>query len=153
MQLSMHELDQLPRDGQAQARTSILTRHGVVGLHEGFEDAFHGLFLDADPCVLDLELNPVRVPLSLEGLDHDLDFALLRELDGVAQQVVEDLLQPNRVSQNLLRYLWVEFEDHLQSLLLGLICQQPDRLLDDVVEGQGGFLQGHFSRFDLGEIQ
>ena len=96
--LAAHELDEAPADGQAQAGAAEAPRGGGVGLRERLEQHVELLGRDADAGVAHLEAQrrPV-VPLVHEPDGHR-HLAALGELDGVADQVGEDLAQAPRVA-------------------------------------------------------
>ena len=98
---------QLAADGEAEAGAAVLARGAGVGLLEGLEDEPLLLRRDADAGVLHgegdhlLGLGQHRVigaPARRGKADANLDVAMRRELDGVGQQVLEDLLQALRVA-------------------------------------------------------
>ena len=101
------EHGQLAADGQAQAGAAVLARGAGVGLLERLEDEPLLLGRHADARVLDgegddlLGLAQHRVidaPARRGEADADIHMALRRELDGVGEQVLEDLLEPLRVA-------------------------------------------------------
>ena len=73
---------------------AVPPRGGGVGLAEAVEDVGEELGLDADAGVDDADLD-VRV----DPLQEDLDLAALgRELDGVGEEVPDDLLEAGGVA-------------------------------------------------------
>ena len=76
-----------------------------------------------------------------------------RELEGVRQQVLEDLLQPLRVGVDVRGQIDVHVGLERQVLLLG---ERPERPIDEVGEiGQRHLarLDRHLARFDLRQIE
>ena len=101
VKLSVHQLNQLPSDRQPQSGASILAGHGVISLHEGLKNALQSLLFNADACILDLKTNPAGVTLNFLRVDHDLNLTPFGELDGIADEVVEDLLKAHLVPKDL----------------------------------------------------
>ena len=90
---SVH-LDQILDDCQAEAQPAVVTRRRCVTLAEALEDVRQDVGGNALTRVAHVDLH-VAVDLA----QHDLDAAAARrELDGVAQQVPDDLLQPARIA-------------------------------------------------------
>ena len=82
-----------PRPGAAEP-----ARRRTVGLAEGFEDRVLMLERDADASVGHRELqHPVLVAIGLAPDCHE-HVTLLGELDGIADQVDEDLAQAQRIA-------------------------------------------------------
>src|SRR5690606_1618807 len=83
-------LDDLPRDPQAQAEAAVVA--GGDGALETAEDAFLVRGGDADAVVLDDDVGGFAI---LEDLDDDR--LALAVLDGVGEEVVDDLVDSKRV--------------------------------------------------------
>ncbi len=89
-----HLLGQLTANRQAQARAARAA--ATVGLGERVEQVVQLIGGDAGPCVT--HLGGEKLALAhLARAQQDLDPPRLGELQGVAHQVVEDLLQAHRV--------------------------------------------------------
>src|SRR5262249_39324156 len=91
-----------PADGEAQAGAAVAAARAAVLLLEGLEDDGLLLRLDADAGVLDgesdhraraVEREVVRAPARVGRADPERDRAALGELEGVRQQVAQDLLE------------------------------------------------------------
>src|SRR5262249_38803393 len=94
---------QLARDRQAEAGAAVLARVAAVDLAEALEDHLEVLGGNADAGVFDREA-PVRRAGDVLFGDLDVDAtAFRRELDGVAEQVDEDLRQLQAVGTKLER--------------------------------------------------
>ena len=90
------ELDDLARDGQAQAESLLLARAGGVRLAEALEDEGKELGADAAAGVDDGDVGG-----GARARQPHLDAAAFRsELDRVGEQVSHDLLQPPRVARH-----------------------------------------------------
>jgi hypothetical protein len=86
------ELDELAREREAETGASLGAGRACVELHERGEDALAVLRRDADPRVFHGQ--PHALPL---GPGADAHGAALGELDRVADEVGEDLLEPRGV--------------------------------------------------------
>lgn len=108
---------------------------------------------EADTGVLyaDPQLRAV-VAFVLEHGAHG-DGAALGELDGVADQVGEDLLQPLRVALQLDRGIPVDQADQFQLLLVGGRSQHGQGVLDQVAEIEREVFQNQLAGLDLREIE
>ena len=98
-QLPAHQGDQMFDDGESQAGATVAPRGGAVGLDEGAEQLFLLIGLDADAGVADPEGHRAEsVAIGRRDLDIQIDVAGVGKLDGVAQQVEQNLPQPPRVA-------------------------------------------------------
>ena len=123
---------------------------------EGFEDDLLFLGRDADAGVRDregddrfgrVEFGIFRRP-TFAGLEHAQgNFAVLGELEGVREQVFEDLLQALRVGLETLRQVAVELDVEVELLVFGdvaegaidVILQMAERQFTDVDRNRAGF--------------
>ena len=110
------ERGQFAADGQAQPGAAVLARRAGVGLLESLEDKPLLLRRDADARVLDGEGDHllglaqngvIDAPARRGEADTDLHMSLRSELDGVGEQVFEDLLQALRVADQGVRKVGV----------------------------------------------
>ena len=97
LELAAHAADQPVADRQAQARAAELRARSR--LTKRLKDRAQVLGFDPDAGVDDVEAEPPRRPRT----DPQLDVALRRELDGVAEQVEEDLAQVPAVENDARR--------------------------------------------------
>ena len=94
-----HQGDQLAADRQAQPGAAEASGDAAVGLGEGREQAFQLLALDPHAAVGDREFKAHLLRAAGEPAHADPDAALRGELDGVADQVDQDLAQAQRVAE------------------------------------------------------
>ena len=91
------------------------------------------------------------------GAQHDLDrehhLALRGELDGIAAQVQQHLLQAHRVAHQLARQQGVNVKQHFDRLLADVGGQDHGQVAQHLVHGKGVWVQRHFAGLDFGEIQ
>jgi hypothetical protein len=85
------EAGQLARDGQAEADAAEPARVPGIALDEGFEDVFQLAPLDADSGIGDAEFEIALGAAAQPRFDMSLGRG---ELDGVAQEIDQDLLEP-----------------------------------------------------------
>ena len=83
---------------------------------------------------------------------HD-NLAILGELDGVAEEVEEDLLQARRVPGDQVRQADIKIHDQFQALLQRLEGELPDGLLQAMEEVEGDVFQLELPGLDLGKVE
>src|SRR5580658_7554950 len=93
--LSAMQFDQAFRDGQSQARAFSHALGGGAGLVEAFEN---GLLLFSGDSDSRIAHHDAHRSLHHRRFDPDAS-ARWRELDGIAEQVVEDLLEAQAIGQ------------------------------------------------------
>ncbi len=119
-----HQLDQLPRDGGAKTCATELPRGGRIGLCKGVEDALQMLRGDADAGVLHLDHQ--RAVVVVQPQQH---MAALGELERVAQQVQQHLLQAQRIAPQVGRYPFSRHALQRQPLLARMDAQRGEDLV------------------------
>ena len=140
--------DQSAADCQAQARSAEAARRGRVGLLERLEQPPDLLVRHPDAGITDRDAQGPVAPPHL-----DPDFARLRELDGVADQIEQHLTQAGRVGADASGYVGFDADRQLEPLGHG----PPRRHCLDV--GQyggrvgGDALDGHLVGLDLRQVQ
>ena len=87
------------------------------------------------------------------GSDFDDHLALVGELDGVADEVDQDLPQPGDVADQDLGDGVIHDVGQVELLLRRLGRQQVQRFLDAGVEFEGMMLQFELAGLDLGEVE
>ena len=97
----MKEASDLPADGEAEARPAVLAARAAVGLLEGLEDDLLLFRGDPDPRIRHRDREDragaiqgfhLGTPALPDSLDAQRDPPPLRELEGVGEQVLDDLL-------------------------------------------------------------
>ena len=151
--VAAEQVDQLPGDGEAQTGPAVLARLEGVDLREGLEDVLDLLLGDAETGVLhgDAQTEPALFLAGDDGVNRDV--ALLGVLDGVAEQVGQDLPEAKRVAVAPGRHLPIHVAHQLEATLLRPRRQQVADLLDEIDDGEvlAGDLQT--ARLDLREVQ
>ncbi len=82
-------------------------------------------------------------------MDHDRDRAGARELDGVCDEIEENLPQAPAVSASLLGHLIVDLQIELETFCLSLQPGDGTQALDHLPQGEVGHLHLHLTGFDL----
>ncbi|MCZ7635871.1 MAG: hypothetical protein M5U12_07395 [Verrucomicrobia bacterium] len=142
LELAAHEADELAGDGQAQAGATVLARGRAIGLTERFEDALAVLGGDAGTGVLDFETKGDFGAGGGGDADADVDLAAAGELDGVADEVVEDLAEADGVTADERRGLGFDPADEVETLEVGGFGEQFDGALDGVAEVELDVFEG-----------
>ena len=132
LDLAAEQHGQLAADGEAQAGAAVLARGARVGLLERLEDQPLLLRRDADAGVLDGEGDDLRclaehrvigAPALRRESDAHVDVAVRGELDGVGEQVLEDLLEALRIAVHRARQVVGELHVERQVLGLGHVAE------------------------------
>ena len=98
-----HEIGQPRADGEAQAGAAVAARHRGVAQLERLEQLGHAVGVDADAGVADLDAQHRHGAAAVGDERAQLHLAHRGELDGVAEQVVDDLRQPRPVAEQPVR--------------------------------------------------
>ena len=98
-----HQVGQPRADGQAQAGAAVAARHRRVAELERLEDLRHAIGLDADAGVADVDAQHRHGAAAVGDERPQPHLAHRGELDGVAEQVVDDLRQPRAVAEQPVR--------------------------------------------------
>ena len=93
-----HQLHQLARDGGAQARTTKAARGGRISLCKRVKNTFELVLRNANARVLD-----GQVQAALLIVHAQLHMAAFSELDGIAHQIDENLLNTQRIPAQIAR--------------------------------------------------
>ena len=148
-----HQRHQTLTNGQAQAGATKAPGGGRLGLREAAEDMAQVFRRNADPRVLHRKLDG-RMGLGQPGVaqrNHHLP--LRRELDGVAPQVDEHLLQPHGVAQQHIGQGGVNIKQHFQVFAAHVGRQHHREVAQQAVQSKRHALQRHLAGLDFGEIQ
>ena len=148
-------LDQLASDGQPQPGTAKAPAGGAVDLLEGLEDALMLRWVDADAAVANDELQGLALLVQRHRrvADGQLHLAMLGELEGVGQQVAQDLLQAPTVTVDHLRHARLQMGQQAQALDLGHRAQAGVQLHQQVMDIQRLQLELHAPGLDLGQVE
>ena len=150
---SAHPLDEAAADGEAQPGPAEPARGRRIGLRKGVEDEAALLGGDPDARVLDRHSQGDGVGGHGLGVDANRNFAPLRELDRVADQVDEDLADPSGVAHEVVGDSWTNLIRQLERLGVGERRERLDRLRQGLAQGEGHRLQLESTRLDLREVE
>jgi hypothetical protein len=131
--LPVQRLHQLFGNAGAQPTAAKTAGDGRVGLGKAVEDACLSGFRDADAGIDDFEAQTLRLALP-DRPDIHIDPAVLGKLDGIADQVDEDLAQMARIAMQVKRRLWRNVRRQHQALALGLRLHHHSRAVDQAVQ-------------------
>ena len=93
-----HQLGKLAADGQPQAGAAVLARHRGIDLRKHAKNGVELLARDANTRIAHRKLQRHAFGFARETAHRDHDFAGLRELDGIADEVEQYLLQAQGVT-------------------------------------------------------
>ena len=151
----VHHIHDVSGDGHAQAGALNAAGGGVVLSLEGLKDMGDKLLAHPDAGVLHAELISGvsrRGPRLLRHADAD-HAPRWGVLDGIAQQVEQNLVQTQAVAADVLvNYV---HRVHIQLQLLGMDIRMHDvaQPVEDVGQGTGLLLQGHLPALNSAHIQ
>ena len=145
LDLAAEQSRQFAADRQPQARAAVLAAGRAVGLLERLEDDLLLLRRDADAGVADAERDHaaaaverlvVRRPaVDRPGSMSQRDLALVRELERVGEQVLEDLLQPLRIGLDAARQAGrVDVQLEAELLVLGDVAERAVDVVLQIAE-------------------
>ena len=158
-QRPVHQLGEPAADREPEARAAIAARDRRVHLAERLEQAVHPVRGDADPGVPDVEGDlpgvDVRPAAALDAraAEPQLDLAVLRELEGVGQQVERDLADAARIADEPDRQVGIDRVHELQSLLRRHRRHQVEGALDRAPQLERLVVQLDLAGLDLGEVE
>ncbi|MNV25331.1 hypothetical protein D3C71_1164270 [compost metagenome] len=130
-----------------------MPRQRVVGLTECLKQRAHILVRQADAGVLDADaqLHAVFVFFFKHGAGNDGAFA--GELDRVADQVGEDLLEPQRITHQRQRRVAVNQAHQFQLLGVGGRGEDGQGVLQQVAQVERNMVEHQFAGLDLREVE
>ena len=150
---AVHQLAQAGADRQPEAGAAELAPDLDIALGECFEDRSLSVGRDADAGVADRDLEvDAAVPFAGHP-DTDRDTALAGELEGVADQVDQDLPDPRRIPQQPPRQPGAAREIQRQRTLTGLPAQRLQGLVEQSGEIERDRLDQELAGLDLREIE
>ena len=148
-----HHRHELGADREAQPGPAVVSRRRAVRLREGLEDHTLELLRYPDPGVAHLHAQDALTrPCRLDVRPHH-HLASLRELDGVADQVEEQLPQPSRIADQPLRHRAADRQRQLQSLLMGARAQRAHSVPDRAARIERHALERQLAGLDLREVE
>ena len=151
---AMHHLAQALADSQPQPGTTILAGGGGIHLLERVEQGCQLVLRNTYAGVLNTKLQPHLVPLAMQQTAPQADFAALgSKLEGIAQQVGKDLIEPERIPQIQARHIQRQLHSQCQLLLIGLEAHHPHQLPHKFKQIQLPLFQFQLVGLYLGKIE
>ncbi|KAI3479879.1 hypothetical protein L1887_58027 [Cichorium endivia] len=154
-QVAAHEVDEATRDGQTEAGAAVLARGGAVCLAEGVKDDVELVLLDANARVRGAELEHGEV-----AVDHLGELALERhaaagvgELDGVSDEVGDDLLETQRIADERIGAVGRHLVHEVELLLRRTHRERLEHAEHDAAQREGDLFDVHAAGFDLGDVE
>jgi hypothetical protein len=127
-------LDQLRRDGQTQAGAAVFPGNRTVGLGESLEHLVVFLWRDADAGVSHSEMQDGFFRRQRSGFHFQDDLALFGKLDGVLDQIDDDLAQPGGIAHDVFENIGRHMASQLQLFLVGAECEDLHRIFQNFPE-------------------
>ncbi len=148
---SAHQLDDALGDRQPETRSTVLPRRAPVGLRERLEDRLPAVPGDADPRVV--HGDPDTDPGIVGGAQSELHLSGLGELDGIADEIVEDLLQSARVAAHGLGERGRERQGQLDLFRIRRAREELHHLFQGRAQVEVDQRQFQLACFHLGEVE
>jgi hypothetical protein len=101
-----HQVGDALGNHQSETRSAVLAGHRLVGLRKGMEQAGLLRRADADSLIVDLDAQQHAEAVFFDGAGAQHNPAALGELDGIADEVEQDLLEARSVAAQL-RANWI----------------------------------------------
>jgi hypothetical protein len=151
--LASEPLGDVGADGEAEPPAAAVLAEVRFDLDEGAEELGLLFGRHAGAGVLDLEAQPRPAVLAGAFRDAQRDRAFGGELDRVAEEVVEHLLEPDRIGSDPPRQAAVERDDEAQALLPRARMPPVRDLVEKVEEVEVARFDAHLALLDLGEVE
>ena len=152
-QLPAHQLDQLHRDVESEPGAAIPPRRRCVRLTERFENLLLLFDRNSNPGIRHDKVQVhLRILSLFDGDDND-DFAFLRELQGVPDEVNDDLSKPSGIAHERIRHVRRHQIGELHSLFGGSQTERVHRIAETVPQLEINRLQFELPCFHFRKIQ
>ena len=150
---SAHGFDELLGNGEAEAGAAEAAAHRTVGLRERAEQPGGRLGVESDAGVDDRESDPGVGGGEIGAVHAERDRAPVGELDGVAEEVEEDLTEARRVAEEGGRQTRIELGGQGEGLGRGAGAQHVENGAEGGVRGEGDALKLQAAGLDFGEVE
>ena len=124
-----------------------------IGLAERLEQTGLIALRDPDPGIVDLNFDLYAGVAQRALLDQHINIAMFGKLDGIAHQIGDDLLQAQRIADNIVRNIIFDVQRQLQPLIVSGVRQQSHDLIQRITQQERDALKYQFTRFQLREVQ
>ena len=152
-QLAAHHLHQALANGQAQPGAAKAPGGGGFGLGKALKNMLLVFRGNANAAVAHREAQRGALGRLRQHLDLHQHFALRGELDGIARQVDQHLLQAHGIAHQHPGGGGVDVKQHLHRLLVDIGGHDDGQVPHQAVDAEGLHLQLHLAGVNLGEIQ
>lgn len=150
---TVHQFAKPAADGEPETGTSVASCRGAVDLGEAIEDRSESFFGDTDTGIANDDFEFVFDFAGVGDFHFDKDFALLGELDGVADEVCEHLSQSDGVSHDDGWDIGGDGREDFYSFLLCGRCEEACDVFDEFSDVERDEFDGEFSGFYSGEVE
>ena len=150
MHLALHRLDQSRDNGKPEPDAAIAARIGSADLRERIEQVRLGVFGNARTRVAHDQRDTLAVRT---GARLDQHRARLRELDGVARQVEEDLPQPAGIANHVRREIGMHHARNVEPRRVRARRQQLGHILHQLIRIERRDIERNVARFHAREIE
>jgi len=156
--MAAHDLDETGGDGEAEAGAAVGAGGRGVGLREGLEDLDELLLRDADAGVGDGEAKGggFVAGLMVERMIHDDfegDLAVPGELDGVADEVEENLAEAGGVADEDIGDVGGDVAEQLKVFLVGAESEGFEGEVETLADVEGAEVEFDAASLDLREVE
>ncbi len=124
-----------------------------VGLSERLEQTRLIPLRNTDTRIADLNFNLHLVAADRALFDQDVDVAAFSELNGIPDKVGNDLLQAQRIANDVIRHVIFNVQRQLKAFIVGRVREQRHHFIERTAQRERNTLQDKFARFQLGEVQ
>ena len=160
-QLPAQQLRQAPRDRQAQTATAVMTAGAGIDLFEGLEDRVQALFGNTNAGITHRQRHMLVVGGRADAGQHGAagqrhmqgHRAFAGELEGIAEQVVEHLLQLGTIGDQGVGHRRVHLDGELQTVFHRHVAEVARHLAGDGIDLHFLAVHVHLAGFDLGQIE
>ena len=148
-----HQFHQPNADGQTEAGSSILASRRGIRLLEGLKNRLQLICRQSDSGVLHCKAKLDLLFFLTYQFDTKNDLAALGELDGVAQQVQQNLSNPMHIADQPFGNPRIDVEGQLQSFVVGSHCQGAECFADSFAQFKVRGIEFQFLRLDFGKVE
>ena len=120
---------------------------------EALEQLLLLFWANANAGVGDGELQKDVVGSLILHLDMDTNLAVVAKLDRIADEVDQNLAKPEGIAPKIFRDVLIDLEGEFDVLTLEVLGVNGDEVVNDIFDLEFDLFDGHFSRFNFGEVQ
>ena len=124
-----------------------------VRLTERLEQTRLVALRNPDAGIADLDFNLDLIAADRAFLYQDVDITAFGELNGIPDKVGYDLLQAQRIANNVIRHVVFNIKRQLQAFVVRRVREQRHHFIQRAAQREGDTLEDQLARFQLGEVQ